>query len=177
MRPYFVAELASVPNFSLRDVALFHYLPLLPCVAGVYETSYSSFASMVRVDRNTVKNFFEKLEASGLVEVLRNGKKRGKNSSVAFTARETTLHNFNYSTTAGVSPIEGKVFSLRNNNVYYIELPSGFFKHRIRQSIYLELKSYLCDPTYANETVHNLLQNYLLVEHRASKRSRVSFAG
>lgn len=176
MSIHFLKELKSNPYFSAADCFYFHLLPDVEYYAGVYETSFSSFAALAGCDRNTAKNFFEKLERSGLVMMLRNGKTRGKNSTVAFCRNESTLHNYNYLRNGTPSS------SLRDRNLYYIEtskdnvIPKNFFKAPPSEIIFTQLLIKLNDVTLANDTVKTILDNEILTDaHR--RRNRVARVG
>lgn len=172
----FLKSLKSIPYFSAADVFYFHLLPDVPYYAGVYEISYSGFASMAGVDRNTAKKFFERLESSGLVSMLRNGKSRGKNTSVAFCRNESALHNFNYSSSSALS------LSLPDRNLYYIDsskanvIPKNFFKSRPNDAIMNQLVYLLNDDTLLTESVFSILENRILTDAKR-RYNRVSRVG
>ena len=183
MRP-FITSLLQNKFFNLRDVTLFHLLPDVPYYAGVYEISNSAFAKMAGVDADTAKSFFEKLESSGLVTVLRSGSKRGKNATFAFTKRESTLHKNNYRSSGPVSD-NYRDFSVPSGTRIHIishtlndnAIPKNFFRPGPSDIILSQLNQLLHDPAYANESVVSLLNEYILVRGASPRRNRLSRVG
>ena len=178
----FLKELIHNRYFSLRDVTMFHLLPDVPYLGGVYEISYSGFGKLCGVDADTAKSFFGKLEAAGLVNVLRNGS-RGKNSSFAFTRKESTLHKNNYFSDAPVSPSSGVVRSVRDQNTYYIRtstdngIPKNFFRPSPSEPILSQLLTLISDPAYKSESVFALLTDYIHTSAKVQRRNRLSRVG
>lgn len=183
MRP-FITSLLHNKFFNLRDVTLFHLLPDVPYYAGVYETSNSAFAKMAGIDAGTAKSFFEKLESSGLVSVLRSGTRRGKNATFAFTRKESALHNTNYRTQEpgtmkkeGVRTLSGTRIHIISHTLNDNAIPKNFFRPGPSDIILSQLKQLLHDPAYANESVVSLLNEYILVSGASHRRNRLSRVG
>jgi hypothetical protein len=180
----FLKQLIHNKYFNLRDVTMFHLLPDVPYYAGVYEVSNSAFGKMCGVDADTAKSFFEKLESSGLVTVLRSGSRRGKNASFAFTRKEPALHNQNYRLKNPSSPSRGNVLSITGPEyILYSDtlsdnrIPKNFFRPAPTQHIFNELLSLLSDPAYSSESVFTLLNDHILTSGKIQRRNYTSRVG
>lgn len=189
----FIRDISRVPNFSPTDVVAFHNLPHVPYLSGVYEVSRIALSRMINVSENTVGKFFDRLEESQLVDVLRRTRS-GRYSGIAFIRKELGLHKKDYSRSRVPSPSRtsasspGPQYILYPESILYpsskvlrlpqsaIELPKNFFRPRPNGPILSTLTSLLGDSSLSDKSVFYLLNEYILTESDVRHPRRHSLA-
>lgn len=154
----FIPEIANTKNWGPMDAYAFHFLPSVPYLCGVYETSVSAFAERANMSRATVRKFFERLSVSGYVEVLRLSSS-GRYSGIAFMRDDSTLHKNNYRGTVHPFPSSESILYPRHRPT--IHLPKNFFRSPLTPNHYRALLPLLSRDDMRNKAVHAIIHDYL----------------